>query len=58
MVKMTYKGPSDEVYLSEERVFVKQGESVDVPADVAVELEAAGFVRSKTKTKAPAGDKE
>ena len=58
MMKVTYKGPSDEVYLSELRVFVKQGESVEVEADVAAELEAAGFVVSKTKSKAPAGDKE
>ena len=58
MTKVTYKGPSDEVYLSELRVFVKQGETVEVEADVAAELEAAGFVRSKTKSKAPAGDKE
>ena len=46
MVKVTYKGPCDEVHLSELRVFVKQGETVEVPAEVAEELEAAGFVRS------------
>jgi len=58
MAKVTYKGPAAEVYLSEQRVFVKQGESIEVSADVAKELEASGFVGSKTKTKAPAGDKE
>jgi hypothetical protein len=58
MVKVTYKGPCDEVHLSELRVFVKQGETVEVPAEVAKELEAAGFVRSKSKTKAAAADKE
>lgn len=57
MAKVTYQGPSYEVHLAELRLFVKQGETVDVPADIAKELEAAGFVRSKTK-KAPAGDKE
>jgi hypothetical protein len=58
MVKVTYKGPCNEVHLSELRVFVKQGETVEVPAEVAEELEAAGFVRSKSKTKAAAADKE
>lgn len=58
MVKVTYKGPCDRVHLSELRLFVNQGETVEVPADIAIELEAAGFVRSKTKTKAAAADKE
>lgn len=57
MVKVTYEGPCDEVHLSELRLFVKQGETVEVSADIAKELEAAGFVRSKSK-KAPAKGEE
>lgn len=57
MAKVTYQGPHSEVHIAELRVVVKQGESVDVPADMAKELLNAGFISSKTK-KAPAEGEE
>jgi hypothetical protein len=49
MAKVTYEGPHSEVHIAELSVFVKQGESVDVPAAIAKELTQAGFTAAKAK---------
>lgn len=56
MAKLTYQGPHSEVHIAELRVFVKQGESVEVPAAIAKELEQAGFTTAKAKKSTPKGE--
>lgn len=56
MAQVTYQGPHSEVYIAELRVFVKQGESVEVPAAIAKELEQANFVAAKAKKSTPKGE--
>lgn len=49
MPVVTYEGPHGEVHLAELRLIVKQGDSVEVSAQVAKELVNSGFVVAKSK---------